>query len=56
MGIAIRPDQSGDFDTVTANDFGEIGNDREARHDLEFGGGRLRHQNRGEGKKADARC
>jgi hypothetical protein len=54
MGIAIRPDQSGDFDTVTANDFGEIGNDREARHDLEFSRRSLRHQDWGKGEKAYA--
>ncbi|MNE24679.1 hypothetical protein D3C80_1179760 [compost metagenome] len=54
MRIAIRTDERGDLDAVAADIFGEIGDNRETGHDLEFGSRSLRHQDRGEGKKACA--
>lgn len=46
MGIAIRPDERGDLHTIPTDIFREVGDDREAGDDLQFGGGSLRRQNR----------
>ncbi|MNW13899.1 hypothetical protein D3C71_2119700 [compost metagenome] len=54
MRVAVRSDDRGDFDAVAADILREVGNDREAGHDLEFSRRSLRHQDRGKGEKAYA--